>query len=182
MSAPPPIPKRPARIPVTRPPATTNVASSAISPIGTPNINKSPGSGRARVHKWRVAHAQKRKRVAQRCNPRPRLDRLGREMAAKRSRTRHASKQSKHVTRDGVEARTTRKLALDVGNQRLCHGLRRDKLGRHSEKNGIHVEQPPGLLVGGPSHHHPVDPCKGRSRLNKVGDPAVEHNSEARMR
>jgi len=134
------------------------------------------------VHERRLVRAQQSKRGAQRCNPRARPDRLGREMAAKCPRAGHTSKQSEQVTRDGMKTRATRKLALDVGHQRLRHSVRRDKLGRHPEKAGINLEQPPGLLVGGPPHHHPVEQGKVRGRLDKIGNPAIEHDGQARMR
>src|SRR5256885_9279336 len=116
MIAPPPMPNRPARMPVTRPPAIIANASQASSASGTPGIigcsGKTSLSGcdvrqiRARVH-------DKTKRLAQHRNAGAGPDGVRGDMAAERARAGHALEQAEDVPGHRMQPRAARKLALD---------------------------------------------------------------------
>ena len=64
------------------------------------------------------------KRIAERLRHRRRgLHGLGRQMPAEGARARHAAEQAEHMARDGMQPRAARKLALDIGDERLGRGL-----------------------------------------------------------
>src|SRR5947209_18746858 len=123
MIAPPPMPNRPARMPVTTPPMTIAKASQASSPSGMPGIIGCSGenlSGRdmrqlcARVH-------DEAQRVAQDRNAGARLDGVRRDVAAERARAGHALEQAEDVPGHRMQPRAARKLALEVREKRLEH-------------------------------------------------------------
>src|SRR5258707_8072746 len=109
MMAPPPMPNRPARMPVTTPPMTIATASHISSPTGTPNIEGSAwgiartGDGRSRrggVLQFGPRVHDQGERLAQDPRVRAGFHTLGRDMAAERARARHALKQAEQVARD----------------------------------------------------------------------------------
>src|SRR4051812_26048482 len=152
MSAPPPMPNRPARMPVMNPPTMIKAASRSSSLTGTPRImscsggteaataverafryveNKSRGGGvrHARIH---VHHEGER--GTEGVSVRARLHAFGREMAAEGARARDAAEQAEHVPGDGVQPRTAGKLALEIGDQRLGGVPRRGEAGGLAEQ------------------------------------------------
>src|SRR5262249_10115906 len=146
MSVPPPIPKRPASTPVTRPPSTIKAARRRISLAGTPRI----------IECWdvsccgaaRLAMRDKRECIAERSNAGTRFNRCAREVAAKSARPRRPTEQAKNVSGDGVQADSTRKLALDIGDERMRRSKRRFEARHGPEQDGIDGQQPPRLLIG----------------------------------
>src|SRR5256885_810204 len=103
MIAPPPIPNRPARMPVTTPPAMIAAASSASSLSGTPVST----SGRdVRGFGAHVRHEADR--LAQDVCARTGLHRMGRNVAAEGTRARHTVEQPEHVTGHGMQPRALR--------------------------------------------------------------------------
>src|SRR5215831_20356017 len=132
MTAPPPMPKSPARIPLTTPAPRMPATSSMTSPSGTPKSVvvsmppiRSGGCGARRL----LAH--ERERGEERFGVGARLDACGGKVAAERARFRHRVKQADRVARDGVEPHAARDRALDIGNERQ-RGLR----GRR-ERSGL---------------------------------------------
>src|SRR5437870_4615462 len=109
MIAPPPIPNRPARIPVTTPPAMIAPASSASSGNGTPVSTSGRDVGRGGT---RGRHEIER--VTQDRNAGARLDGLRRDVAPKCTRAGHPLKQAQDVPGHCMQPRTARKLAFDV--------------------------------------------------------------------
>src|ERR1043165_1862632 len=109
MMAPPPMPNRPARMPVTTPPVMIAAASSTSSDHGMPlsTSGRDVGGFGARVR-------NKRSRLAQDLRAGAGLDRMRRDMAAEGARAGHPLKQPEHVASHCVEARTRRQFALDV--------------------------------------------------------------------
>src|SRR5262249_28303252 len=88
MSAPPPIPKSPARMPVMNPAIMIKVASSRSSLTGTPNtivlLQSNEGrSSRGAVHHLRAHIHDERESFAERSHARGRFYCLGREVPAK---------------------------------------------------------------------------------------------------
>src|SRR5262245_18840719 len=100
MTAPPPMPNRPARMPVAMPPTMMASASQKSSLTGTANISSSCGLRCVQAHV-----GVQRERLAQHLRAGAGLDGFDREMAAEGARARHAVKQAEHVARDGVQAR-----------------------------------------------------------------------------
>ena len=82
-----------------------------------------------------------------------------------------------------MQPRAARKLALDIGHQRLRRGLRRRERRRLAEQQRIDRQQPPRLLIGGAAHHHAVDAARDASRAClDARDAAIEHDRQLRMR
>src|SRR5947209_9060433 len=108
MIAPPPIPNRPARIPVTTPPAMIAPASSGSSEDGTPVSTSSRDVSRGGT---RVRHETDR--IAQDRNAGARLDGLRRDVKAERARAGHPLEQAKDVPGHCMQPGTARKLAFD---------------------------------------------------------------------
>src|ERR1044072_4511228 len=109
MIAPPPMPNRPARTPVTTPPAMIAAASSTSSDHGmllSTSGRNMRGLGACVDHEI--------DRLAQHLRVRPRLDRMRRNVTAEGTRARHAVEQPEHMTRHGVQARALRELSVDV--------------------------------------------------------------------
>src|ERR1700752_1640271 len=112
MIAPPPIPNRPARMPVSTPPAMITAASSASSDHGMPLST----SGRdVRRLGARVDHEADR--LAQNLCARAGLHRVRRDVAAEGARARNAMEQAEHVTRHGVQPRAVGELALYIRDE-----------------------------------------------------------------
>src|SRR6266481_5135174 len=114
MTAPPPIPNRPAMIPVTTPPPATAAARMASSPIGIPNIgglNPSYHSRGGRFDRCGAA-LDEAERIAQHLRARAGLDRGDRKVATKRTGARHPVEQSHQMTKDATRANPGRRLAL----------------------------------------------------------------------
>src|SRR3954471_8399152 len=109
MIAPPPIPNRPARIPVTTPPTMMAPASSASSESGTPvsTLGRDVRGLGARAR-------QEVDCIAQHRNASPGLYGMRRDVTAERARARHPLKEAKDMSRHRVQPRAARKLALDV--------------------------------------------------------------------
>src|SRR3954447_20467494 len=128
MSAPPPMPNRPARIPVMNPPTMIKAASSSSSLTGTPRImscsggteaataverafrnveNKSRGGG---VRHSRVDVHHEGERGTESVSVRAGLHAFGGQMAAEGARARDAAEQAEDVPRDGMQPRTAGKL------------------------------------------------------------------------
>src|SRR5579862_5004764 len=104
MTAPPPMPNRPARMPVTTPPAMIAAASQRSSPSGTPEIIESPGSVIETRSRRDVRHIgtrvqYERNRLAQDRNAGAGLDRMRREVATERARAGHRVEQAEQVSR-----------------------------------------------------------------------------------
>src|SRR5260221_4014415 len=99
MTAPPPIPNRPAMIPVTTPPPATAAARIASSPIGMPNIggllpsDHSRGGGFSRSG----AARDETEGIAQHLRARARLDRGDRKVTTKSAGAPHPVGQSHHM-------------------------------------------------------------------------------------
>src|SRR5215470_5745471 len=188
MSAPPPMPNRPARMPVTTPPAMISAASSRSSLTGTPRIiRRSHWLRRQRSRCGGVRHLHihvhdEGKRVAERCYAGAGLDRLRRQVPAEGARAGDAAEQPEDVARDGVKAHAARKLALDIGDQRFGRRPRRGKGRVLAEQHGIDGQKTPRLLIGGAPHHDTVDAHKMRRGLIEVDDAAVEHDGQIGMR
>src|SRR3974390_866641 len=131
MTAPPPMPNRPAISPVTTPPPRTPATSHATSPIGTPKIMSALpddcASGRSDARRLARRLAHERERGEEGARVRARLDAFGGEEAAKRARPRHGVKQAEHMARDGAEPHAARDLALDIGDERKRRLPRRDE-------------------------------------------------------
>src|ERR1700728_1698135 len=83
---------------------------------------------------------------------------------------------------DGVQPRTLRKFALDIGHQRRGSVSWRRKTRLLAEEKGIDGEEPPGLLIGGTAHHDTVQAIKVCARNFERTDAAVENDGQARMR
>src|SRR5262249_27841227 len=104
------------------------------------------------------------------------------EPAAERPRARHALEQSVHVARDGMKPHAACKLALHIGNERCRRSARRRKWRRISENASIDGKKPPRLLIGRAAHHDPTPPKKTRAPFGQTANPAIEHDSQPRMR
>src|SRR5215813_1286345 len=150
MTAPPPMPNRPARIPVTTPPTTMAAASQRSSLSGTANMAAPDASGGGDESRSLVRYQCKRlpQHVGAGVGP----DTFGRDMATERARPRHRMKQAEHMAGDRVEAHAARDRALDVGEEGLRGSLRRSERRRRTEQHGIDRQEPPRLLVGGAAH------------------------------
>src|SRR5947209_4187920 len=118
MIAPPPIPNRPAKMPVTIPPAIIAAASSASSDSGTPVST----SGRD-VGRFGAGVRHKRDRLAQNFSAATWLDRVRRNVPPERACARHGMEKAEHVPRHRVQPRAARKLTLDVRDERLDRGF-----------------------------------------------------------
>src|SRR5262249_11048881 len=151
MTAPPPMPNRPASTPVTTPLANIPSTSSAISPGGTPNMGFIPScrTGSCGHDPGLDVVAHEGERIEKCLCDGARLDALGREVAAKQPRTRQGVKETDRMARDGVEPRAARDLALEIGNERQSRLSRRVERRRLAEQLRVDTEQPPRVLVGG---------------------------------
>src|SRR5262249_55068181 len=98
MTAPPPIPNNPARIPVTIPATITAAASQASSPTGTPShmFPHRPSGGRD-GERGDVG-GQERERVGNHRDACPGPRRMGCDMPPERARAGHAVEEPEHVT------------------------------------------------------------------------------------
>src|SRR6516225_5381553 len=103
-------------------------------------------------------------------------------MAAKGARPGYATEQAQHVPGHGVEPRAARKFALDIRDEGLSRSLRRCKKRRLAEQHRIDGQQTPRVLVGGASHHHPIEAPQVLQRLIDVRDATIEHDCKTRMR
>src|SRR5947209_3418499 len=112
MIAPPPMPNRPARMPVTRPPATIAKASQASSASGTPVSTSGRNVGRFAA---RVPY--KADRVAQDPDAGARPHGMRRDVTAEGTCARHPLEQTEQMPRDRVQPRAASKLALGVGEE-----------------------------------------------------------------
>src|SRR5438445_9386926 len=150
MSAPPPMPKSPAKTPVTNPPTTINAASSRSSLTGTPKImccsEKNglkpvrPRSRRRDVRHPRLAVQHSGERSAEGRGACARFDGLGRKMAAKAARTGDAAEQAEDMSRDSAKARAACELTLDVWHERLRRSDRRGQRRGFSEQDTVDVQ------------------------------------------
>src|SRR6478736_2151505 len=192
MSAPPPMPKRPAKMPVMKPPTMIRAASSSSSLAGTPKImsllrkghgpkdwRESSGGG---VRDWRVHVHHEGERIAEGASARARFHRLGCKVAAERTRAWDASEQAEHVPGHGVKARAAHELPFEIGDQRLGRRSRRRIAGGRTVQQGIDVEQTPRLLIGGATHHDAVEALKMTRGLIEIDNAAVEHDGETAVR
>ena len=137
MIAPPPMPNRPARMPVTTPPATITAASKRELAEREPKhgCSEDAGSSRRDACRGGLRHFSglsitSAKRLRQHLGACAGLDRLRREMPAEGARARHAVEQAEHMARDGMQPRAARELALDVGQKRLRGSLVRLRTAR----------------------------------------------------
>ena len=161
MMAPPPMPNRPARMPVDdaarhdrrREPARSRRAERPACMDCPGNVVRPRRCAPIR-RALSITSASASRRTAA---PAPGLTACGREMPAEGARARHAVEQAEHMARDGMQPRAARKLALDVGDERLRRVLRRGERRGLAEEQRIDGEQPPRLLIGGAAHHHAVD-------------------------
>src|SRR3984885_15529278 len=150
MTAPPPMPNRPARIPVMTPPITTASASQRISLNGTPStiaLSVLALSGGAIGLQRHIRN--KRQRGGEKVGASLRRRGGAGERAAERACPRHGAEQAVQMPRNGMRARALRKLALDIGDQRRRGVLRRGKARGLAEHQRIDRDQPPRLLIGG---------------------------------
>src|SRR5947199_10587010 len=98
--APPPIPNRPAKMPVTIPPAMIAAASSASSDSGTPVSTSGRDVGRFGALVRYVSD-----RVAQNFSAGTWLDRVRRNVTPERERPRHGMETAEHGARAGGQVR-----------------------------------------------------------------------------
>src|SRR3981189_2119335 len=184
MTAPPPMPNRPAISPVTTPPPRIPATSSAISPNGTPNIMGCPqariGSGRRGPGRFGVGIPRERQRVEESSGGGPGLHAFGREVAAEGARTRDAMEQAEDMAGHRMEPRATRDLTLDIGNERERRLLGRTERRRHAEQLGVDREQTPRFLIGGAAPHHAADMPQMRDRLVEAPDARVMDRTQRR--
>src|SRR5436305_13816863 len=150
MLAPPPIPNRPARIPVTTPPAMIAPASSASSENGTPVSTSGRDVGRGGT---RVRHQTDR--LTQNPNAGTGLDGLRRDVAPKCTRAGHPLKQAQDVPGHCMQPRTARKLAFDVRKKPFEHCFGGGERRRRTVDQRIDAKTPTRILIGSPAHHHP---------------------------
>ena len=168
MMLPPPMPNRPARMPVTMPPATIprrgrQLADGDAADHQAAMCARSPGESTTSAS----ASVEHRGAGAG-------LDRLGRQVAAERARAGHAAEQAQHVAGDAGKLRAAGKLALDIRQHRLRRRLGMRERRRLAEDQRIDREQPPRLLIGGAAHHHAVDAVEERrSPARRVATPPL---------
>src|SRR6266700_5150607 len=121
MMPPPPMPNRPARMPVTIPPRMIASTSQTISPRETPrNINCTARFEARRpsrelggdVRQIRPAVHHERQRSGEDVRAGAGLHRFGREMAAEGACAGHAAEKAEHVAGDGGEPGAAFELAL----------------------------------------------------------------------
>ena len=101
------------------------------------------------------------------------------EMPAERAGARHGTEQTVQMPRDGVQSRTLRQFAFDVGHERHRRCLRRGEAGGFAKDQRIDGDEPPWFLVGRAAHHHAIDTLQMRNRLFDAGDAAVENDRQA---
>src|SRR5215472_16441151 len=123
MTAPPPIPNRPAMMPVSTPPPAMAAARTTSSPIGTPDISTllspgtSPGTSRGRRLSQCGAACKQTERLAQHLGAGTRLDRCDGKVAAERARARRPMEQAHHMAKDCTCPHAGGGLALHIGDQ-----------------------------------------------------------------
>src|SRR3569623_441030 len=122
MTPPPPMPNRPARMPVPTPPARLSSTSQAISPSGYPSSMTVRGwpceKAGGDVRQFGAAVQHQRQRISHDGGRGAGLDRLGRQMAAEGACARHGAAQAEHVARDAGEAHARRRRAHEKGAPR----------------------------------------------------------------
>src|SRR6185312_2674738 len=186
MTPPPPMPNRPARMPVTTPPARINSTSQTISPSGYPSsmVIRWMPSDRTNddVRQIRGPVQHQRQRISHDGGPGARLDRFRRQMAPEGARARHRAEQPKHVPRDAAQPNAGRRLALDVRDERERGFFRRCEWRVRAEELWIDRKEPPRLLIGGTAHHDAVKRATFGLRLLEAGNAAIEDDLEIGMR
>src|SRR3984957_16343318 len=190
MTAPPPMPNRPASNPVTTPPTTMASASQSSSLNGTPRIilpcTRADGLKlRGDVRQFPIPVQDlvrdKRERGGEEFGAGLRRRRSAGEMPPVSARPGHGAEQAVEMSGDGVQPCALRQLAFDIGHERGGGLFRRDERRRLSEHQRIDRDQPPRLLIGGAAHHDAVEVLQMLKRLLDAGDTAVEHDGELRM-
>src|SRR5579864_9667427 len=190
MTAPPPMPNRPASNPVTTPPTTMVSASQNSSLNGTPKIIllfalSVTAALRGDVRQFPVPVqalvCDKRERRSEEFGAGVPGSRGAGKMPAEGARTGHRVEQAVQMPRDGVQFCAGGDFALDIRGERGGRLFRRGKARVLTEHLRIDREQPPRLLIGGAAHHDAIDVVQVIKPLLDAGDAAVEHDREPRM-
>src|SRR3984885_1461565 len=191
MTAPPPMPNRPASNPVMTPPTMMAKASQSSSLNGTPKIIlcRLPGRdgsklrGDVRQFPVRVQGLvrNKRERRGKEFGAGLRGSRGAGEMPAVSARAGHRVEQAVQMSRDGVQPRAACDFTFDIRGERSGGLFRRAERSVLAEHQRIDRDQPPRLLIGGAAHHDAIDPGKMRNRLLDAANAAIENDGEPRM-
>src|SRR5580704_9266082 len=167
MTAPPPMPNRPASNPVTTPPTMMASASQSSSLKGTPKIilcrlpgrdgSKLRGDVRQFPVRVQTLIRDKRERRGEEFGAGLRGSRSTGEMPAVSARAGHRVEQAVQMSRDGVQPRAVRQLAFDIRGERGGGLFRRTERSLLTEHQWVDRDQPPRLLIGGAAHHDAID-------------------------
>src|ERR1700733_10037471 len=190
MTAPPPMPNVPARMPVTTPPMTTASASQAISLNGTPKSIfasvlsdwKSGGDVRQSAGTVQRLIGDQRERRCEVFGPCMRHGGGAGKMPAECARAGDGAEQTVQMPCDAVQPRAPRQFAVDIRHQRRRGRLRRGETGGFAEDQWIDGNEPPRLLIGSAAHHRTIDMLQMRKRRFDAADAAVEDHRKPRMR
>src|SRR5580704_1624784 len=166
MTAPPPMPNRPANSPVMTPPTMIANASQSSSCNGTPRIilliALSTGAGlRGDVGQFparvQIVVRDKRERRSEEFGAGLRRSRGAGEVPAVSARAGHRAEQAVQMPRDGVQPRAVCDFTYDIRGERGSGLFRRVERSVLTEHQRIDSDQPPRLLIGGAPHHDAVD-------------------------